>query len=264
MNIRTKLQSFLVGNALLLAALVACTGHRAGAQTIVLGAAESFAVLGSSAITNTGTTSVFGNIGVSPSGAITGFPPGIVTGTTHLNDVTSAAARADATTAYNQLAALPSTSDLSGQNLGGLTLTSGVYEFSSGAEIDGVLTLDGQNQSNALFVFQITSTLTTTNTSFNLINGASAANVWFQVGSSATLNANTAFTGTIIASASNSLVDAVTVDGRLIALNGAVTLIGNQISNASVIPEPATSALLVSGLALLSVVGLRRRSKQTA
>lgn len=265
MNFRSHLLSRCSLNALLLAALATCAVHQAAAQTIVLGSAASFAVLGSTTVTNTGFTTVSGDLGVSPSGSIVGFAPGVVSGgTIHLNDATSALALADASTAYTQLAALTSTSNRSGQDLGGLTLTSGVYTYSAAAAMNGILTLDGQNQSNALFVFQIGSTLTTADSSFNLINGASASNVWFQVGSSATLGLNTLFSGTIIASTSDTLAAGVTVNGRIIALNGAVTLDTNQITNVTAIPEPATTVLLVSGLALMVCVGFRRRNKQAA
>jgi hypothetical protein len=263
MSLHFRTTSCLSINALLLAALVSCTGHHAQAQTIVLGSAASFAVLGSTTVTNTGFTTVTGDLGVSPSGSIVGFAPGVVSGgTIHLNDGTSALARTDASTAFTQLAALTSTSNRSGQDLGGLTLTSGVYTYSAAAAMNGILTLDGQNQSNALFVFQIGSTLTTTNSSFNLINGASASNVWFQVGSSATLGLNTLFSGTIIASTTDTLAAGVTVNGRVIALNGAVNLDTNQITNVAAIPEPATTAFIASGLTLLVVVGFRRRHKQ--
>lgn len=244
---------------LLLAAGLVFSAHSASAQTIVLGAADTFAVLGGTAVTNTGATVITGDLGVSP-GAITGFPPGVVTGgTIHIADSSANQAHDDAATAYAQLAGLTFTQDLSGLDLGNRTLGSGVYRFSAAATLNGVLTLDGAGT----YVFQIGSTLTTGVASFNLINGASAANVWFQVGSSATLGAGTSFAGTIIASASDTLVAGVSVNGRILALGGTVTLDTNQITRVTAVPEPAASVLLASGLALLAAMGLRTRRRAT-
>jgi type VI secretion system secreted protein VgrG len=251
-------------NSLLLSATLACVGHQAAAQTVVaLGTAESFAVLGGTSVVNTGATLVTGDLGVSPGASITGFPPGIVTGgSIYLNDAVALQAHNDATTAYNQLAGLTPKADLTGQNLGGLTLNPGVYSYSAAAAFtSGVLTLDGLNQADTLFVFQIGSTLTTTGvTSFNFINGATASDVYFQVGSSATLGINTSFAGTIIALASDTLITGVSVEGRIIALTGSVTLDTNTITNVVTnVPEPATTALLVSALAAVAVCAVRRR-----
>lgn len=243
---------------LLLAAIAACAGPFAGAQTILLGEAGSFAVLAHTTITTTATSSVTGDLGVSPSGTIVGFLADDVDGTIHLNTGTSADARLDATAAYNQLASLAFDQDLSTTDLGNRTLNAGVYSYSTTADFNGVLTLDGQNQNSALFVFQIGSTLTTANASFNFINGASANNVWFQIGSSATLGANTAFAGTLIANVSHTLATGVSLDGRLIALTGAITMDANQVTNFSAIPEPSSYALILSAGALL-FVGVRRR-----
>jgi hypothetical protein len=118
-----------------------------------LGNAQSFAVLGGSTVTNTGTSTITGNLGVSPGSAVTGFPPGIVTGGIHAADAVALQAQNDVTTAYNSLASAPCTTDLTGQNLGGLTLTPGVYCFSTSAFLTGTLTLDGQGNSSAVFIF---------------------------------------------------------------------------------------------------------------
>lgn len=233
----------------------------ASAQTIVLGTAETFAVLGGSTVTNTGASVITGNLGVSPGTAISGTPPAIVTGgTIHYGDATASLAHNDAATAYDQLAALSFTQNLTGLDLGSRTLGSGVYYYSAAAAMNGMLTLDG----SGTYVFQIGSTLTATNASFNFINGASAADVWFQVGSSATLAAGTSFAGTIIAAVSDTLATGVSVNGRIIALTGAVSLDTNQITNLAAVPEPAGTTLLASGLALLAVVGIRPRRRPLA
>jgi len=203
------------------------------AQAINLGTAATFGVLGASTVTSTGLTGIEGNLGVWPGTAITGFPPGIVSGTIYAADTVAAQAQADAFLAYTTAAALPSHGDLTGLNLGGLTLTPGVYSFSSSAQLTGTLTLDAQGNPNASFVFQIGSTLTTaTASAVVLINGATECGVIWQVGSSATLGTSTRFLGNILALASITVNSAVTVSGSLVALNAAVTLIYNQISAA--------------------------------
>ncbi|HTJ79633.1 MAG TPA: ice-binding family protein [Rariglobus sp.] len=242
--------------ALFLAAAVACAGNQLAAQTVInLGTAESFAVLGGASVVNTGNTVLFGDLGVSPGATISGFTPGIVVGgSIYINDTVAIQAHNDATTAYDQLVGLTPTDDLTGQDLGGLTLTPGVYFYSAAAGLTGTLTLDGLNQADTLFVFQIGSTLTTGVSAFNLINGATADNVWFQVGSSSTLGAGTAFEGTIIAHDSDNLITGVSVLGRVIALNATVTLDTNTIT---AIPEPGVTVLIFSALVTLAVIGRR-------
>jgi serine-aspartate repeat-containing protein C/D/E len=197
-----------------------------------LGTAENFAVLGGQAVTNTGPSVIFGDVGVSPGSAITGFPPGIVTnGTIHASDAVAAQAQSDLTTAYNQVAGLAVTQDLTGQDLGGLTLTAGVYFFSSAAQLTGTLTLDAQGNPNAEFDFQIGSSLTTaSNSSVQVINGGDPCDVFWQVGSSATLGTTTSFVGHILALTSISLLHGASVDGSTLARNGSVTLDDNSIS----------------------------------
>ena len=166
-----------------------------------LGTAQSFAVLGASTVTNTGPTIVTGDLGVSPGSAVVGFPPGVVTmGTIHAADAVAAQAQLDALTAYNFLAGQPQNTNLTGQDLGGLTLGPGVYRFNSSAQLTGTLTLDAKGDPNAVFVFQIASTFTTaSNSSVVVINSGIACNVFFQVGSSATLGTGTQLSGSILA-----------------------------------------------------------------
>ena len=214
-------------------AVFLCMVRSASAQVAPpLGTAASFAVLGGQTVTNTGPTIINGDLGVSPGSAITGFPPGIVNGTSHAADAVALQAQSDLTTAYNNLAGQPCTADLTGQNLGGMTLTSGVYCFTSSAQLTGILTLNGQGNANAVFIFKIGSTLTTaSSSSVILTNSASPCNVFWQVGSSATLGTGSQFRGNILALASITVTTGVSVSGRALARNGAVTLDSNTISN---------------------------------
>lgn len=193
----------------------------------ILGTAQPFAVLAGSAVTNTGPTVIEGNLGVWPGTAITGFPPGLVTnGTIHASDAVAMQAQSDVTTAFNSLAGMAVTQDLTGQDLGGMTLTPGVYFFSTSAQLTGTLTLNTLGNPNSLFVFQIGSTLTTASNSIvTTINGPNDCQIYWQIGSSATLGTGTSFQGNILALASITLnTGATIVDGRALARNGAVTL----------------------------------------
>lgn len=199
---------------------------------ISLGTAQSFGVLAGSNVTNTGATTVTGNVGVSPGTSVTGFPPGTVTGgTIHLNDAVAAQAQSDLTTAFNAIAGTACTVDLTGQNLGGLTLTPGVYCFSSSAQLTGTLTLNALGNPNALFIFKIGSSLTTASgSSVQVINSGNNCNVFWQVGSSATLGTSTSFVGNILALTSITLTTGANVSGRVLARNGAVTMDTNNVT----------------------------------
>ena len=220
----------------LFATLLTAAGATAspGAQTAPgLGSAASFAVLGGQTVTNTGPTTIFGDLGVSPGSAVTGFPPGIVTGgATHAADAVALQAQSDVTTAYNALAGQTPCTDLTGQDLGGMTLTEDVYCFSSSAQLTGPLTLNAQGNAAGVFIFQIGSTLTTApNSSVSVINGGTACNVFWQVVSSATIDTTTHFVGNILALASITLnTGATIVPGRALAQTGAVTMDTNNVS----------------------------------
>jgi hypothetical protein len=216
---------------LLSAALVWPAYDALAAQPPVgLGTAGGFAVLAGSAVTNTGPSTLNGELGVSPGTAVTGFPPGTVNGAVHAADAAAVQAQSDLTTAYNDAAGRTPALTVSG-DLGGLTLTSGVYKSGSSLGLTGELTLDAQGNPNAVFVFEAGSSLTTASaSSIQLINGAQACNVYWQIGSSATLGTTSVFAGNILAYTSVSLNNGVTVHGRVLARNGAVTLINDTIN----------------------------------
>lgn len=223
--------------AALVAAVLLFISMPAAAQ-ISLGTAQNFGVLGGSTVTNTGATTVNGHVGASPGTAVTGFPPGVVVGgTLHSNDAVAMQAQNDLTTAYNNIAATPCTVDLTGQNLGGLTLTPGVYCFNTSAQLTGALTLNSLGNPNALFLFKIGSTLTTASaSSVTVINGGSACNrVFWQVGSSATIGTGSSFAGDILALTSITITTGANSTGRLLARNGAVTLDTNNVNTCGVI-----------------------------
>src|SRR5659263_316228 len=246
MNNKIKLSLISVGFAAIL--LLAQTNSALAATAPPLGQATSFGVLGASAVTNTGPTVIIGDLGIWPNNAdsITGFPPGSYTAL-HAADAVALGAQNDATTAYNTLAGQAYDVDLTGQDLGGLTLIPGVYRFSSSAQLTGTLTLDAQGDSNAAWVFQMGSTLTTASASSVIVNNSgSPCNVFWQVGSSATLGTTTAFKGTIIALESITINNGATLKGRALARNGAVTLINDNIETTgctgptSTTPTPTT------------------------
>ncbi|WP_328847078.1 ice-binding family protein [Streptomyces sp. NBC_00258] len=230
-----------------------------------LGTAASYGVLGGATVTNTGPTIVNGlNVGVSPGPAITGFfasdgGPGIVTppGALHTTDAHAAQAKEDTIAAYNQAAGQTQTDAVynAPHEYGGQTLTKGLYRAASSAAITGTLTLDAEGDPNAVWVFQIGSTLTTAadNSTVSLVNGASPCNVYWQVGSSATLGTDTSFVGTILADTSISATTGATINGRLLADaggrgDGAVTLDSNRIFQGSCGTGGTTGGLITGGV----------------
>ncbi|MFF1418695.1 ice-binding family protein [Streptomyces sp. NPDC058280] len=229
------LSSWFAAIVLIAAAAVAVTPARAQAigTAVPLGTASTFAVLGGQSVTNTGPSVVTGDLGVSPGTSITGFPPGIVNGAVHPTDAVALQAQTDLTTAYNNAAGQAPDSSIAG-DLGGLTLVPGVYNASSSIGLTGTLTLDAQGDPNAVWIFQVGSTLTTASASqVLLINGASPCNVFWQIGSSATLGTNSNFVGNILALTSITLNTGATVNGRALARNGSVTMDTNVISRSA-------------------------------
>jgi len=191
----------------------------------ILGRASTYGILAGSTVTCAGAPgTINADVGVSPGSTTTGFPPCTISGATHLADATAANAQLDLTTAYNALAGLACGTTITA-DLGGTTLAPGVYCSPSSVGVTGTVTLNGQGNPNALFVIQAGSTLTTgTSANVALINGAQAKNVYWQLGSSGTLGTGTTFRGTIVALTSITLVDNVTMTGRALARNGAVSL----------------------------------------
>lgn len=201
---------------------------------------------------------VGGNLGVSPGTAITGFPPGQITppGIAHPADAVASQAQADVATAYVAIATTPTLVDLTNTNLGGLTLTPGVYGFAAAAQLTGTLTLDALGNPNAVFLFKVGSTLTSaSNANVLVINGGSACNVYWQVGSSATLGTNTTFAGNILALSSITLNTGVTLNGRALARNGAVTLASNNIGGCASAPVVCPTVTLTPAALPAGVTG---------
>jgi Ice-binding-like len=227
-----------------------------------LGSAQSFGVLGGSGVANTGFTTISGDVGSSP-GGVTGFPDGTNTGTMHSADAVALQAQVDLILADNSLTNQKCGVDLTGQNLGGRTLTSDIYCYSSSATLDGDLVLDAQGNSDAVFIFQIGDALTTaTGSSVVVTNGGSNGGVFWQVGSSATLGEDTKFAGTILALTDITLENGARVSGKLLALNGVVTLDTNNVmtppSSESGAPDlgSAQNFAVLAGSTVSNVPGL--------
>jgi hypothetical protein len=216
----------------LLSTLLFVDSASAATAKVGLATAESYSVLGGSTVTNTGPTTMFGDLGLAPGSSITGAPK--VLGSTHVGDAVAIGAKDSLTSAYNDAASRPSNGS-AGTDLAGQVFLPGVRAASSSLLLSsGSVTLDAQGDPGAVFIFQIGSTLITrSNTSVALINGAQACNVFWQVGSSATLGTGTAFAGTVMASASITANTGATIHGRLLAQTGAVTLDTNTITTST-------------------------------
>jgi hypothetical protein len=255
-------------------AALAQLGFDSAKAQINLGSAGGFAVLGGTTVTSTGNTVLNGNLGVAPGSAITGFPPGTVSGTTYSsvdgNGMVAQQAQNDALAAFLILAGKPATETLTGDTLGSggtiLTLVPGVYFFSSSAQLTGQLVLSG----DGTYIFQIGSTLTTaSSSSIVLENGALAGDVYWEVGTSATLGTGTALDGNILADTSITMNTGAGLNGSALALNGAVTLDDNTITvspsstSSSPIPEPTTVVAGALMLLPLGVSALRTLRKKT-
>ncbi len=235
-----------VGAALLVDGLVNIAPASAAQSSVGLGTATSFAVLAGQTVTNTGASVISGDLGVSPGTAVTGFPPGIVVnGTQHAADAVALQAQSDLTTAYNDAAGRTPATAVS-TDLGGQTLAPGVYKAAGALGLTGTVTLDAHGDSSAVFIFQVGSMLTTaSNSTVNVIGSAQACNVFWQVGSSATLGTNTSFVGSVLALTSASVQTGTTVSGRVLARNGQVSLDTNTITRpgcAAAVTPPSSSA----------------------
>jgi ice-binding like protein len=195
-------------------------------SAVSLGSSSSYAILASSSIASTGATSLTGNLGLSPGSSVTGFPPGTVTGTKDVANSAAASAKGDLTTAWNDAKGRSNCATTVAGNIGGQTLKPGLYTSTSTLAISsGDLTLDGQGNSNAVFIFQVASSLTTTSGRMVILtNGAQASNVFWEVGSSATLGTTSTLYGTILAYASVTIDTGATLHGRAMAETGSVVL----------------------------------------
>ncbi len=213
------------------------TGTTTGLSTVALGAAANFAVLAAATVTNTSTpTMITGDLGLWPGTALTNFPPGMVNGSIDVNDPAAQAGEAALTIAYNDAAGRTGAFTPAVGNVGGLTFTPGLYRSGSSTEISGGgdLTLDAQGDPMAVFIFQIASTLTTSSGfGITLKGGAKASQIFWQIGSSATIGTGSHFAGNILANTSITLVSGAVLDGRALAgaadLTGAVTMDDNTI-----------------------------------
>jgi hypothetical protein len=224
---------FALGLAGLILLIWPATGLAAGGPLPNIGTAGNYAVLAAATVTNTGPSWITGEVGLSPGTSVTGFPPG-TSGHQDIADGAAVQAMLDLTTAYNNAAGATTTATLTGQDLGSKTLVPGAYKYASSAQLTGTLTLDGGGSTTGLWIFQIGSTLTTASSSrVSLINGAQPCDVFWQVGSSATLGTATAFVGNILANTSITMTTGATLNGRALAgavtSSGAVTLDTNRI-----------------------------------
>ncbi|MEY2523893.1 MAG: hypothetical protein QOJ66_2458, partial [Ilumatobacteraceae bacterium] len=225
-----------------LMALTLARASGAAATAVPLGAAGSFAVLAGAGVTNTGPTTVNGDVGTFPTTTVTGAGSLTINGTNHGGDGVTQQAQTDLVTAYNNAAAQGPTNPIVA-DLGGQSLSPGVYNSASSIGLTGALTLNAGGDPNAVFVFQAGSALTTASaSSVVLVNGAQSCNVFWEIGSSATLGTGSTFRGTVIALQSITVTTGVTVDGRVLARNGAVTLDTDTITRSGCATPAATTA----------------------
>jgi hypothetical protein len=226
--------------AFLLAALFSATiAYALSPASVSLGTADNFAILAGSAITNTGSSVISGDVGISPGTAVTGFPPAVLNGVQHVADAQAIQAKTSITSTYTDASNRTPITSI-GTELGSAVILPGVYASPSGTfGLTGTVTLDAQGDPNAVFIFKSASTLITASGSrVVLANGAQACNVFWLVGSSATLGTNSTFKGSLIAQTSITLTTNAQVEGRLLAQNGAVTLDSNTVTKASCAQAP--------------------------
>jgi hypothetical protein len=231
------------------------------AINVDLRTADSFAVLAASTVTNTGVSNIHGNLGVWDGSAVTDFPPGIVAGgSIHAADPVAMQAQSDLTAAYNFAAGQACDSNLGDPELGGLTLTPGVYCFATIAQLTGAVTLNALGNPNSVFIFKIGSTLTTGSGSSVLFqNGGQGGSVFWQVGSSATLGTTTSFQGNILAQASITL----NTDSNDVSIGTSGCLTTNAGPDGGVVPEPGTASMLtLGGLAGMMACGWKFRRRE--
>ncbi|WP_433435266.1 DUF4082 domain-containing protein [Nonomuraea sp. CA-141351] len=249
---RHSLLAGILASVLATGAIVA-TPLAAHADTgpVDLGDAQSFAVLAGTSVSNSGQTAVTGDLGVSPGTSVSGFPPGTVSGTIHTNDSTAIAAKADAVSAYNDLASRPVDNTVA-PALGGTTKTPGVYASTNGTfSISGTLTLDAQADPDAVFVFRASSLTTANVSNINLVGGAQEKNVFWQITGSVTLGTFCTFRGNALASTAATVNSGAAVFGRVFSLNSSVTIQGTggiPATRVSLPDRPPTTTALSSSL----------------
>jgi len=218
---------------------------------VKLATAGAYSVLAGTSVVNSGATTMSGDLGVSPGTVLTGFPPGTTSGSTHVNDISAQQAQVDLTAAYNDAAARPSTASLSG-NLGGQTLTAGIYSAAAALTLTGTLLLDGQGNTNGVFILQLPSTLTTSaGSAVKVINGAQVSRIFWQVAGSVNLGSGSAFLGTVLSQGSITVGSSTGFTGRALSRSGAVTLNATALSSEA--PIPLGAALSYALLSNISV-----------
>jgi Ice-binding-like len=236
-----KLSMYGVSVLASIVGLVVVSTAAAAAVAVPLATTGSFSVLAGAGITNTGPTTVTGDIGTFPTTSISGLGSLTVGGANHAGDAVTQQAKIDLVTAYNTAAGEGPTNPIAA-DLGGRTLLPGVYNSASSIGLTGALTLNAQGNPNSVFVFQAGSALTSASGSqINLINGAQACNVYWQIGSSATLGTGSTFIGTVIALQSITVTTGVKIDGRVLARNGAVTLDTDTITTSTCATTPGST-----------------------